>query len=116
MKVYQYPVCSTCKKALKFLNAAEVDYENIDITVTPPTIDELKTMLEHLGDIKKLFNTSGMVYRELGLKDKLPTMSESEALKLLSSNGKLIKRPFALGDNFGVVGFKEQQWVEMIGG
>jgi len=115
MKFYQYKKCSTCVKAKKFLEANEVEFKEIDITSKPPMKKELKQMLAFYdGNIRKLFNTSGMIYRELSLKDKLPTMSEKEAIDLLSSNGKLVKRPFLLGDNFGQVGFKEDEWKERI--
>ena len=102
-------------KAKKFLEAKKIDFKEIDITMKPPMKKELKQMLSFYdGNIRKLFNTSGMVYRELNLKDKLPAMSEKEAIDLLSSNGKLVKRPFLLGDNFGRVGFKEDEWKERI--
>lgn len=114
MKLYQYPKCSTCRKAVKALKAKEVNFESYDITLTPPTVDELSKMLAFVGDIKKLFNTSGVQYRELGMKDKLPDMSDEDAIELLSGNGKLIKRPFLLADDFGVVGFKEEIWSELI--
>lgn len=107
LKVYEYAKCSTCQKALKFLDARKVDYQRVAIVDQPPTVAELKKMLGFVGDIRKLFNTSGMVYRELGLSDKLSKMSEAQALKLLASNGKLIKRPFVLGADSGSVGFSE---------
>ena len=111
LKIYQYPNCSTCRKALKFLTANNIPHTPIDITEKPPTKTELKQMLKHQnGDLRKLFNTSGMQYRELKLKDKLPTMTEKEAIDLLSQNGKLIKRPFLLTKTTGFVGFKEDAW------
>jgi arsenate reductase len=111
LKVYEYSNCSTCKKALKFLEARNVPYEKIGIVDQPPGIGELRQMLKHLGgDMRKLFNTSGQVYREMGLSAKLGSLTEAEALKLLSSNGKLIKRPFALGTQSGAVGFQEAEW------
>lgn len=113
LKVYEYDKCGTCKKALKFLDARKVAYEKIPIVDRPPSLKELKEMLAHVGDVRKLFNTSGQVYRELKLGDKLPSMSETEALKLLASNGKLIKRPFALGKGRGLVGFKEAEWKKL---
>jgi arsenate reductase len=109
-KVYQYDGCSTCKNALKFLDARKANYEKIAIVEHPPTEAELKKMLSYVGDLKKLFNTSGQMYRELKVSEKLPKMTESEALKLLAKQGKLVKRPFALGKNFGLVGFKEPEW------
>lgn len=112
LKIYEYDKCSTCKKALKFLDARKVSYERIPIVDRPPSMAELKRMLGFVGDIRKLFNTSGQVYRELRLGERLPSMSEAEALKLLAANGKLIKRPFALKADLGLVGFKEAEWKE----
>jgi arsenate reductase len=111
MKVYEYEKCSTCKKALKFLNDRKVKYERIAIVEKPPTLAELKKMLAFQGgELRKLFNTSGQVYREMGLSTKLPSLTEAEALQLLASNGKLIKRPFALSATAGTVGFQEAEW------
>lgn len=110
LKIYEYANCSTCKKALKFLDARKVPYTKIAIVETPPSLAELKKMLSHVKDLKKLFNTSGLVYREMKLGQKLPNLSEAEALKLLAANGKLIKRPFALSPTQGLVGFKEAEW------
>jgi arsenate reductase len=116
LKIYEYANCSTCKKALKFLDAKKVSYEKIAIVEQPPTVAELKTMLQHVdGDIRRLFNTSGLVYREMGLSEKLKTLSETQALKLLAANGKLIKRPFALGSSDGAVGFQEAEWKKKFG-
>ncbi len=109
-KIYEYGGCSTCKKALKFLDGKKISYEKIDITTQAPTPAELKTMLGHVKELKKLFNTSGLVYKEMKLSQKLPGMSEKEAMSLLASNGRLVKRPFVLGDGFGMVGFKEDEW------
>jgi len=116
MKLYQYPKCSTCRKATKFLNENEIEFTSIDITEQPPTVVELNSMLtSYDGNIRKLFNTSGVQYRELKLKDKLPDMSAEQAIELLSGNGKLIKRPFLLNKvNKGIVGFKEIDWEEFI--
>jgi len=115
MKLYQYPNCSSCRKAIKFLNENGLSYESIDITRQPPSKAELKTMLAaYDGEIVKLFNTSGLQYRELNMKDKLPDMSLKDAIDLLSGNGKLIKRPFLLNAGSGIVGFKEQLWAEFI--
>lgn len=113
MKLYQYPKCSTCRKAVKFLNERGVEFESIDITQQPPTKIELQTMLgSYQGDIRKLFNTSGVQYRELKIKDSIATMSAEDAIELLSGNGKLIKRPFLLHKTKGIVAFKEERWVE----
>lgn len=111
IRVYEYANCSTCKKALKFLDQKKVSYERVPIVDQPPTMSELKNMLAHQnGELKKLFNTSGQLYRELGISEKLPKMSEAEALKLLSQHGKLVKRPFVLTGERGLVGFKEDEW------
>ena len=115
MKIYEYKTCSTCKKALKFLDAKGIAYEKIDIASQAPSKKELKTMLGFYdGNIKKLLNTSGQVYRQMGLKDKLADMTDSEVIDLLHANGKLCKRPFLISDDFGLVGFKEELWSENI--
>ena len=115
IKVYEYKACSTCKKGLKFLKDNGIEFEAIPIVDKPPSKAELKKMLGYLsGETKKLFNTSGQVYRELGLKDKIAEMSDEEALSLLAKNGKLTKRPFLLGDSFGTVGFKEDTWSSLV--
>lgn len=111
LKIYQYPNCSTCRKTLKFLDANNITYTAIDITKTPPTKTELRQMLKYQNnDLRKLFNTSGQQYRERDIKSKLPTMTESDAIDLLSQNGKLIKRPFLLTSKTGLIGFKEDLW------
>jgi len=111
LRVYEYANCSTCKNALKFLDAEKAAYEKLPIVDRPPTVSELKRMLAFQGgNLKKLFNTSGVQYRELKIGEKLAGMSEAEALALLASNGKLVKRPFALGPKGGVVGFKADEW------
>ncbi len=116
LKVYIYKNCSTCKNALQFLDAHSVSYTALPIRETPPTKAELKRMKKFLGgDLRKLFNTSGMDYRQLNLKDKLPDMSVDEAIDLLNSNGNLIKRPFALSSDGGMVGFKEAGWKSFLG-
>ena len=113
MKVYEYKTCSTCKKALKYLNDKGVEFEKIDIASKPPSKKELKMMLSFYdGNIKKLLNTSGQVYRQMGLKDKLASMSDIDVIDLLSKDGKLCKRPFLISDDFGLVGFKQDQWDE----
>ncbi|MBO1909841.1 arsenate reductase family protein [Sporosarcina sp. 6E9] len=106
---YGYPKCSTCRKAKKSLESYGVTFEEINIAENPPSEDELREMIAASElDIKKFFNTSGNVYRELKLKDKLPTMTEDEKIKLLSSNGMLIKRPIVYGNGKTTVGFKEE--------
>ena len=116
LKVYEYAACSTCKKALKFLDSRGIHYEKIAIVDRPPSLAELRTMLKHLGgDFKKLFNTSGLLYREMKIGDRLRAgMNEGEALTLLARYGKLIKRPFALATGKGAVGFKEPEWKALI--
>jgi arsenate reductase len=116
MKLYQYPKCSTCRKAIAFLNANDCVFESIDIAQQPPDKETLKTMLANYdGEIRKLFNTSGMQYRELNLKAKLPSMTEQQAIDLLAGNGMLIKRPFLLmGDGRGRVGFKQAEWEALL--
>ena len=115
LRVYEYSGCSTCKKALKFLTGKKVPFEAVPIVEHPPSVAELKKMLAHYdGKIGKLFNTSGLLYREMKLGEKLPKMSEAEALKLLAAHGKLVKRPFALGSGKGRVGFKEDEWKDFV--
>jgi len=115
VRIYEYSKCSTCRKALKFLDNSNVAYEKVPIVETPPTKAELKKMLAlQGGNLKKLFNTSGEVYRTMKIGEKLASMSESEALELLASNGKLIKRPFALAGDKGLVGFNEDEWKKLI--
>lgn len=102
-------------KALKFLDAKKIAYDKIPIVDKPPTVSELKTMLEYLkadgGTFKNLFNTSGVQYREMNISEKIKNgLTEKEAVELLSKNGKLIKRPFLLTEKIGTVGFREDQW------
>lgn len=112
MKLYQYPKCSTCRKAVKFLQTQDIEFTSIDITENPPSKSELKAMLNSYdGNIRKLFNTSGVQYRELNMKERINSISDAEAVDLLAGNGKLIKRPFLLkGGKQGIVGFKEADW------
>ena len=115
LKVYDYDKCSTCRNALKFLEKQGVLFDRVPIVERPPTKAELAKMLAYLKadglTFKQLFNTSGQVYRELEIGEKIKAgMSESAALDLLANNGKLIKRPFALGDGAGTVGFNESTW------
>ena len=110
MKIYEYKGCSTCRKALKFLDTKKIAYTKIPIRETPPSINELKQALKTLGDSKKLFNTSGQDYKALNLKVKLSKMTEDEKLKLLNSNGNLVKRPFVVSADLVLVGFKEEDW------
>jgi arsenate reductase len=110
VKVYEYEGCSTCRKALKFLDARKVAYEAVPIVETPPSKTELKVMLKFAGDLRLLFNTSGVLYREMGVGEKLKTLGEDEALALLAKHGKLVKRPFVLLPDRGLLGFKEDEW------
>ena len=110
-----YPTCSTCKKAKKFLESNNIKYELRDIKLNNPNKEELDRFVKLSGmDIKSFFNTSGLVYKELGLKDKLPNMSYDEKLNVLSSNGMLVKRPILVADDKVYVGFKEKQWHDLI--
>ena len=107
MRIYVYSKCSTCKDALRFLTERGIEVEVKEITEKPPSISELKAMLHYQGgNLKKLFNTSGILYREMGLTEKLKTMPLEEALELLSTHGMLVKRPFLLGKDFGLLGNK----------
>lgn len=108
----QYPKCTTCKKAKKFLEDNQVAFEDRHIVENNPTEEELKKWIERSGlEIKKFFNTSGLKYKELGLKDKLASMSDDEKIKLLASDGMLVKRPLVIEDDRVLVGFKEKEWV-----
>ena len=110
-KVYIYQKCSTCRDALKWLDAHGIKYDVKAIRETPPTVSELKVALDSFnGDLRKIFNTSGMDYRALGLKDRLPSMSENEALEMLSRHGNLVKRPFVIGNGIALVGFQKPEW------
>lgn len=111
MLFLEYPPCSTCKKAKKWLDDHGVSYEARHIKEQNPTASELKEWYEKSGlELKKFFNTSGMKYKELGLNDKLPNMSEEEKLELLGTDGMLVKRPLVIGEDFVLVGFKEKEW------
>ena len=107
----QYPACGTCKKAKKWLEENKVPYNNRLIVEENPTKEELRTWIPRSGlPIKKFFNTSGVIYKEMNLKDKLPAMSEEEQLDLLASNGNLVKRPLMVSDDQVLVGFKVEEW------
>lgn len=115
MLFVEYPKCSTCKKAKKWLDAQNVSYEERNIVEDHPTYEELKQWYEMSGlPLKKFFNTSGMLYREMQLKDKLPGMSEEEQLKLLATNGMLVKRPLVVKGNTVLTGFKESEWEDKL--
>ena len=107
----EYPKCSTCQKAKRWLDEHGVMYEDRHIVENNPTVAELKTWLSLSGgDIKKLFNTSGLKYKALNLKEKLPNMSEEEQIELLATDGMLVKRPLLVGEDFVVAGFKPEIW------
>lgn len=111
----QYPPCTTCKKAKAWLDERGVVYEARNIKEENPTAEELKAWHEKSGlPLKKFFNTSGLAYKALGLKDRLPTMSEEEQYQLLASDGMLVKRPLVIGEKFVLVGFREAQWQEQL--
>ncbi len=117
MLFLEYPKCTTCKKAKNWLDAKEISYTDRHIKEDNPTIEELKKWHAMSGmPLKKFFNTSGMQYRALGLKDKLPTMSEEEQYALLASDGMLVKRPLLVTEDAVLTGFKEKEWEEKIGG
>lgn len=111
MLFIEYPKCSTCQKAKKWLEAQTADFEDRHIVEETPTEDELRAWKEKSGlPLKKFFNTSGLKYKELGLKDKLPGMSEDEQFALLASDGMLIKRPILVTDSTVLTGFREAEW------
>lgn len=106
-----YPKCTTCQKAKKWLDEHHIAYTERHIAEENPTYDELKAWYKQSGfPLKKFFNTSGLVYKEMQLKDKLPSMSEEEQLKLLATNGMLVKRPMAISEDKVLIGFKEAEW------
>lgn len=110
-----YPKCSTCKKALKFLEENNISYELRDIKLNNPNKEELDKLIKLSGkDIKSFFNTSGLLYRSLELKDKIPNMSYEEKLELLASDGMLVKRPIFVTNDDALVGFKEKEWIKLI--
>ncbi|MGL4572115.1 MAG: arsenate reductase family protein [Clostridium sp.] len=107
----EYPKCTTCKRAKKWLEENKVDFIDRDIKINNPTKEELKLWLDRSGlEIKKFFNTSGVLYREQGMKDKVKTLSEDELLDILASDGMMVKRPLVIGDDKVLVGFKEAEW------
>lgn len=116
LKVYIHETCSTCRNAIKWLSEAGVAYKAISIRQTPPSKSELKRAIQSAdGNLRKVFNTSGMDYRALGMKDKLASLSEAEAIDTLSQNGMLVKRPFAINGDTVLVGFKIDEWQQSFG-
>lgn len=113
MLFLQYPKCSTCQKAKRWLEEHHVAYRDRNIAEENPSYEELKQWYGRSGlPLKKFFNTSGLLYKEMQLKDELPAMSEEEQLKLLATNGMLVKRPIVVADHFVLVGFREAEWAE----
>ena len=113
MEFICYPKCSTCQKAKKWLDENKIEYKERHIVDDNPTYDELKKWYGRSGlPLKRFFNTSGMLYKEMKLKDKLPEMSEDEQLQLLATNGMLVKRPLVVAEGFVLPGFKEKEWSE----
>ena len=111
----EYPKCTTCQKAKKWLDAHGVNYEDRHIKEENPTVEELKAWHAKSGvELKKFFNTSGLIYKNMGLKDKLPTMTDEEKYALLATDGMLVKRPLVIGEDFVLIGFKEAQWEEKL--
>ena len=113
LKVYQYPACSTCKKALSFLRENNIDFESVNIAEAPPTKSEIRTMIERQGTVRPLFNTSGKSYREGGFSDKVATMPIDTAVDALARDGMLIKRPFVLTERHALLGFKPEAWAAL---
>lgn len=115
MKFICYPKCTTCQKAQKWLDSKGVSYEVRDIKTDNPTYEELSELYKKSGlPLKRFFNTSGLLYKSMALKDKLPTMSEEEQLRLLATDGMLVKRPILVDGNIVLVGFKESEWSEKV--
>lgn len=115
MLFVNYPKCSTCKKAKAFLDNHAIDYEDRNIKEENPTEDELRIWIEKSGlDVKRFFNTSGLLYRSMGLKDKLDSMDDAQKIKLLATDGMLVKRPILVTDSTVLVGFKEKEWENVL--
>ena len=115
MLFFCYPKCTTCQKAKAFLDSRGVAYDLRDIKLENPTADELRGLWKKSGlPLKKFFNTSGLQYKALGLKDKLPEMDEEAQLSLLASDGMLVKRPILAGEDFVLVGFRQAEWEEAL--
>ncbi len=115
LKVYTYAKCTTCRKAVKFLRDRQIEFQELPIRETPPSQDELKSMLKAKdGNLRALFNTTGLDYKAQGLSTKLPGMTETAALNLLATNGNLVKRPFAIGNDVHLVGFDEETWAKSL--
>ena len=115
LKIYEYNRCGTCRNALKYLTTKDISYDAIPIRETPPSLAELKYMLEKTGELKKLLNTSGQDYRALNMKGKVKELSTDDILNMLTENGNLIKRPFVIDEGAGkaFTGFKAEVWDEI---
>ena len=115
LKFICYPKCTTCQKARKWLDENNIEYEFRDIKLENPSLEELTAWYKLSGlPLRKFFNTSGLLYKSMELKTKLPAMTDEEMLALLATDGMLVKRPLAIGDDFVLVGFKEAEWVEKL--
>ena len=115
LKFICYPKCTTCQKARKWLDENNIKYEFRDIKLENPSLEELTAWYKLSGlPLRKFFNTSGLLYKSMELKTKLPNMTDEEMLTLLATDGMLVKRPLAIGDDFVLVGFKEAEWVEKL--
>ena len=115
LKFICYPKCTTCQKARKWLDENNIEYEFRDIKLENPSLEELTAWYKLSGlPLRKFFNTSGLLYKSMELKTKLPNMTDEEMLVLLATDGMLVKRPLAIGDGFVMVGFKEAEWAEKL--
>ena len=115
LKFICYPKCTTCQKARKWLDENNIEYEFRDIKLENPSLEELTAWYKLSGlPLRKFFNTSGLLYKSMELKTKLPNMTDAEMLALLATDGMLVKRPLVIGDDFVLVGFKEAEWVEKL--
>ena len=115
LKFICYPKCTTCQKARKWLDENNIEYEFRDIKLENPSLEELTAWHKLSGlPLRKFFNTSGLLYKSMELKTKLPNMTDEEMLSLLATDGMLVKRPLVIGDGFVLVGFKEAEWVEKL--
>ena len=115
LKFICYPKCTTCQKARKWLDENNIEYEFRDIKIENPSLEELTAWYKLSGlPLRKFFNTSGLLYKSMELKTKLPNMTDEEMLSLLATDGMLVKRPLAIGDDFVLVGFKEAEWTEKL--
>ena len=115
VKFICYPKCTTCQKAQKWLDENNIEYSFRDIKSENPSFEELSLWYGKSGsELKKFFNTSGLLYKSMALKDKLPAMSDEEKLTLLSFDGMLVKRPLVIGENFVLIGFREKEWAEKL--